>query len=217
MKHELPGRLIVFEGIDGTGKSTQIPLLAEYLTRIGHTVRVTREPTTGQYGRQIRALYEKRESVSREDELQLFIADRREHVEQLLLPALKRGEIVLCDRYYLSTAAYQGAHGFDPREIIKLNSFAPEPDIALIFEVSVATSRERITNGRGEQLNDFEQEESLTKVSRIFSDLDLPCIRRINAERSIDEVHQSVVRAVEPILEGAMLAPSRHPTGTEVN
>ncbi|WP_419176734.1 dTMP kinase [Desulfosediminicola sp.] len=200
MKHELPGRLIVFEGIDGTGKTTQIPLLADYLTNLGHKVQVTREPTTGQYGQKIRELYVQRTSVSREEELQLFIADRREHIEQLVMPALEKGEIVLCDRYYLSTAAYQGANGFDPMEIIKLNQFAPEPDIALIFEVSVDTSLERITNGRGEQLNDFEQEESLTRVSRIFSDLDLPFIRRINAEKPIEEVHRSVVEAVKPVL-----------------
>lgn len=200
MKHELPGRLIVFEGIDGTGKTTQIPLLADYLTNLGHKVQVTREPTTGQYGQKIRELYVQRTSVSREEELQLFIADRREHIEQLVMPALEKGEIVLCDRYYLSTAAYQGANGFDPMEIIKLNQFAPEPDIALIFEVSVDTSLERITNGRGEQLNDFEQEESLTRVSRIFSDLDLPFIRRINAEKPIEEVHKSVVEAVKPVL-----------------
>ncbi|WP_136797971.1 dTMP kinase [Desulfosediminicola ganghwensis] len=200
MKHELPGRLIVFEGIDGTGKTTQIPLLADYLTNLGHKVQVTREPTTGQYGQKIRELYVQRTSVSREEELQLFIADRREHIEQLVMPALEKGEIVLCDRYYLSTAAYQGANGFDPMEIIKLNQFAPEPDIALIFEVSVDTSLERITNGRGEQLNDFEQEESLTRVSRIFSELDLPFIRRINAEKPIEEVHRSVVEAVKPVL-----------------
>lgn len=200
MKHNLPGRLIVFEGIDGTGKTTQIPLLAHYLTSLGHKVKVTREPTTGQFGQKIRELYVQRTSVSKEEELQLFIADRKEHVEQLVVPALGRGEIVLCDRYYLSTAAYQGANGFDPVEILKMNSFAPEPDIALIFEVSITTSLARITRGRGEELNDFEQEESLARVSRIFRDLDLCCIRRINAERSIEDVHKSVIEAVTPVL-----------------
>jgi len=200
MKHELPGRLIVFEGIDGTGKSTQILLLGEYLRRQGHEVLITREPTDGQYGRKIRSLYIDRKQVSRQEELELFLADRREHCEIELLPGLSAGKIVLCDRYFLSTVAYQGANGFDPATILEQNAFAPDPDLALIFEVSIATSLKRITQGRGEQLNDFEQEESLTRVSAIFDLLDLPYVTRIDAEQSIEEIHNAVVNAVHDIV-----------------
>lgn len=196
----LPGRLIVFEGIDGTGKSTQISLLGKYLGDRGHEVVVTREPTDGPFGRRIRELYADRGRVSRQEELDLFLADRRDHVETLLLPALSKGKIVLCDRYFLSTVAYQGANGFDPSEILRLNDFAPVPDLALIFEVSVATSLQRITAGRGEELNDFEQEETLTRVSAIFAALDLPYIRRIHAENGIAEIHRDVVSAVRTVL-----------------
>lgn len=195
-----PGRLIVFEGIDGTGKSTQIPLLRQYLEELGYPVITTREPTDGPFGKRIRELYLNREKVSRRQELNLFLDDRREHVHNVLLPALKGGKIVLCDRYYLSTVAYQGANGFNPMEILRLNDFAPVPDLALIFEVSLKTSLRRITEGRGEQLNDFEQAETLSKVSAIFSDLDLPYIRRINGENSIAEIHQDVVSAVQTVL-----------------
>jgi dTMP kinase len=190
------GKLIVFEGIDGTGKSTQITLLARYLENLGYAVVTTREPTDGHYGRKIRQLYSDREQVSQQDELKLFLADRREHVEQLILPSLQQGKIVLCDRYYLSTAAYQGANGFNPLDILQLNDFAPTPDIALLFEVSIATSLRRITEGRGEQLNDFEQAESLTRVKKIFSDLELPYICRIDAENSINEIHMTVVAEI---------------------
>ncbi len=196
MTTAIPGKLIVFEGIDGTGKSTQITLLARHLENIGFSVVITREPTDGPYGKKIRKLYVNREQVSQQDELELFLADRREHVDKLILPSLQQGKIVLCDRYYLSTAAYQGANGFDPLDIIRLNDFAPTPDIALLFEVSIATSLRRITEGRGEQLNDFEQEESLTRVKKIFSDLELPYICRINAEGSIDEIHTNVISAI---------------------
>jgi len=209
--HELPGRLIVFEGIDGTGKSTQIRLLHEYLLRRGLQVLLTREPTDGPYGRRIRRLYGDRKQVDRREELELFLADRHEHVETELLPALARGTIVLCDRYFLSTVAYQGANGCDPAEILARNDFAPDPDLALLFEVDIATSLRRITIGRGEELNDFEQAETLARVSAIFSGLDLPYIYRIDAERSIEQVHLEVISAVGRVLPQSVMEPLVEP------
>lgn len=201
MNDSARGILVVFEGIDGTGKSTQLPLLAGYLERKGYPVVTTREPTDGPYGKQIRQLYVNRENSSSEEELQLFLEDRRQHVQGLLLPSLNQGAVVLCDRYYLSTAAYQGANGMDVERILELNQFAPVPDLALIFEQPVETSLKRITDGRGEKLNDFEQADSLKRVSMIFSELDLPCIRRIAADREIEQVHRDVVEAITPCLE----------------
>ena len=115
------GWLIAFEGIDGTGKTTQIELLAEVLRQRGLRVVATREPTDGQYGRKIRQLYKNRKSVTPEEELNLFLHDRREHVVQVIAPALASGKVVLTDRYYYSTAAYQGAAGHDPQKIIAAN------------------------------------------------------------------------------------------------
>lgn len=194
------GLLIVFEGIDGTGKSTQLSLLAEFLRLKGLKVVETREPTNGPFGKKIRDLYTNRAAASREEELDLFLADRQEHVRNLIKPALCRGEIVLCDRYYLSTVAYQGAVGFSPATILEKNSFAPEPDMALLFCAPPQTTVARITGQRGEALNDFEQETSLQKVATIFDNLQLPCIHRIDATQSINEVHDAVVRAVVPLL-----------------
>ncbi len=195
------GVLIVFEGIDGTGKSTQLDLLAQALSKNGYPVISTREPTNGPYGKKIRELYIDRDGVSREEELELFLADRREHVENLLKPALQDGKIILCDRYYLSTVAYQGAAGFDPDEIMQLNSFAPEPDLALLFQATPAASIERITSKRGDSLNDFEQEENLTMVASIFDNLDFQYIHRIDATGTIESIHHSVIAAVEKILQ----------------
>jgi len=194
------GLLIVFEGIDGTGKSTQMSLLASSLKKNGLAVIETREPTNGQFGQQIRALYANRNGISREEELELFIADRQEHVHDLLIPGLQEGKIILCDRYFLSTAAYQGAVGFSPAEIIERNSFAPSPDLALLFCAPPKLGIERITTGRGDSLNDFEQEASLQKVAAIFDNLELPYIQRIDASGSIDAVHQAVLQAVTPLL-----------------
>lgn len=191
------GLLIVFEGTDGTGKSTQLKLLATALQKKGHEVISSFEPTNGSYGKKIRALYSQRKNTSLEEELQLFLADRKEHVETLIAPALATGKIVLCDRYYLSTMAYQGAAGLDPLEILKKNEFAPEPDIALLFYAPIATGVTRITENRGDTLNDFEKEEYLAKVKTQFEQMDLSCIRRIDADRSIEEIHQDVLHLVQ--------------------
>ncbi len=195
------GILIVFEGTDGTGKSTQLQLLHSYLQAEGYPVITTREPTEGRYGRKIRALYIDRKNYSREEELELFLADRREHVRNLLTPALELGKIILCDRYFLSTVAYQGARGFNPEDILKMNHFAPDPDLALLFQVPLEIGLKRITSGRGDVLNDFEQRESLDRVASIFSSINRPYIRSIDASKSIEEVHRMVLEYVSPLLQ----------------
>ena len=202
-KKVLPhGLLIVFEGIDGTGKSTQLQLLADHLIHHKYSIVTTKEPTEGIYGKQIRELYIKRQEVTREEELDLFIRDRQDHVEKLIKPNLAENKIILCDRYFLSTIAYQGAAGFSVEEIATRNAFAPDPDIALMFQSSPQSSIERITVQRGDSLNDFEQEESLKEVERIFNSLDYPYIKRINADQSIKAVHEAVLAIVNSHLDG---------------
>jgi len=194
---EKQGMLVAFEGIDGTGKSTQIRLLAESLRGMGHDVQVTREPTDGPVGQRIRELYASRAEVSNEEELELFLADRRQHVAEVINPALAAGRIVLTDRYYLSTAAYQGAVGLDPAEIIERNEqFAPVPDLVLLLVVPPALGIKRIRTLRGESLNAFEQEEGLKRVASIFDLLDRSYIRRIDASQSVEEVQRGVFAAV---------------------
>jgi dTMP kinase len=195
------GKLIVFEGIDGTGKTTQLSLLAKALSDRGLPVVSTREPTDGKYGKKIRELYRNRGSVNLQEELELFLADRREHVRELLGPTLQAGKIVLCDRYVLSTVAYQGAAGLDRDEIMAQNSFAPIPDLALLFQASPETGIARITGKRGESPNDFEQVETLTRVAEIFASLDQPYIRRIDATGTIATIHESVISAVEHVIK----------------
>lgn len=195
-----PGLLIVFEGTDGTGKSTQLRLLASSLEAQDLPVLCTCEPTDGPYGRQIRALYHSRASLSLDEELELFLADRKEHVETLLTPGLQEGTIILCDRYYLSSIAYQGAAGLDPSIILDRNSFAPPPNLALLFHAPIEVGVQRITKGRGEPLNDFEKEDYLQRVAKQFAQLELPYIRRIDASRSVASVHQDVLHHVQLLL-----------------
>ena len=203
--------LVAFEGIDGTGKSTQIRLLAESLRDMGHNVQVTREPTDGPVGQRIRELFTSRAEVSQEEELELFLADRRQHVAEVIKPALSAGRIVLTDRYYLSTAAYQGAAGLDPAEIIRRNEqFAPVPDLVLLLVVPPALGVKRIRTLRGESLNAFEQEKELKKVAEIFDLLDRGYIRRIDATQSVEEVQRTVFAVVRRLLSGRSDAAAGH-------
>ena len=194
------GLLIAFEGIDGTGKSTQLPLLADWLRGQGCAVVETRDPTDGPYGREIRALYRDRSRVSRERELELFVLDRRQHVTECILPALEQGRIVLTDRYYFSTAAYQGAGGSDPAAIFAANAFAPEPDLVLLLTLPVGEGVARIRDLRGETLNDFEQQEQLEKVAALFASFPHDCIVRIQAARPVAAVQAAIREAVRPLL-----------------
>ena len=203
------GLLIVFEGIDGTGKSTQINLLERFLKEKRFQVTTTREPTEGRFGQRIRELYQNRQAVTLEKELELFLSDRREHVESLITPSLENGRIVLCDRYFLSTAAYQGAAGLDPLKIIEQNRFAPDPDLAFILEIDVEESIKRITINRGDRLNDFEQLESLKKVDKIFKDLNFAYIRRVDGSQAIDVVSRRVINHTARLLD------DRYGTNTE--
>ncbi len=195
------GLLIAFEGIDGTGKSTQLRLLADYLQEQQCPVVVTREPTDGTWGGKIRQLYVDRGSCTPEEELELFLRDRREHVETLLRPRLAEGAIVLTDRYYFSTAAYQGAAGLDVDDIFRRNGFAPVPDLVFLLTMAPELSVSRIEQGRGERCNDFEQIDQLKKVASLFAAFKDPCIRRVDAAGDPAAVHGRIRQEVDALLK----------------
>jgi len=196
-----PGVLIALEGIDGTGKSTQLNLLAGYLRNAGYEVVATREPTDGPAGKRIRASFSSRHLLTPQEELSLFMEDRRQHVRECILPALHRGAVVVTDRYYLSTAAYQGARGLDPVRIVRENErFAPAPDLAIILELSPEEGIRRIKGLRGDIPNDFEAMDTLVRAAEIFASFSYPWVRRVDASRGVEEVHRDIVRCVEEIV-----------------
>jgi dTMP kinase len=126
--------------------------------------------------------------LSLEEELELFLKDRAEHVEQLIRPSLAAGKIVLLDRYYLSTAAYQGARGADPAKILEANEqFAPKPDLVLLLDFDPAGGLARI-RARGDAPNTFEEAEQLRAVRKIFLSLERLFIHRVDASRAPEEV-----------------------------
>ncbi|MEK9630057.1 MAG: dTMP kinase [Nitrospinota bacterium] len=196
------GLLIVFEGIDGTGKSTQCRMLAEVLKGKGLSTIALAEPTKGKWGMKIRRLLtEGRDGVSPEEELEWFINDRKEDVELNINPALKEGKVVLMDRYYFSTAAYQGALGFDPQEIISKNeTFAPIPDRVLIFHNSPEKCLERIESSR-EGKSSFEKRDYLIDVQNIFKSFTGSNIRFVSSDAALEKVHGQVLQEVKDLLE----------------
>ena len=193
------GFFLVLEGIDGSGKSTLLRQLAVWLRESGREVVTSREPTDGPHGTALRRSA-KTGRLSIEDELALFLKDRAEHVAILIAPALDRGAVVILDRYYFSTAAYQGARGLDPQAIIAENeTFAPIPDLVLLLDLDPAAGSARITR-RGDVLDDFEALDYQREVRRIFLALDRPFILRVDASREAEIVFQEARAIVESAL-----------------
>jgi dTMP kinase len=168
------GLLVVIEGIDGGGKTTLQRGLARALRDLGHTVVETKEPTEGPLGQKIRALAAgDRSAISAEEEFSLFHEDRKIHVETVVLPALQRREIVIQDRSYFSTVAYQGERGLDREELLeKSKEIAPAPDLLLVVDLAAERALERIRAHRSSGTDDFEKLESLARIRSIFQDLD---------------------------------------------
>jgi dTMP kinase len=144
------GTFITLEGIDGSGKSTQLRLVSNFLKELGCEALVTREPGGTTIGLRLRAaLLDAQEEVDPLTELLVFAADRAQHVRRVLRPALKAGRVVISDRYADATVAYQGAgRGFKPElvtEIVRLATEGLMPDLTLLFDVPVAESTHRTT------------------------------------------------------------------------
>lgn len=190
------GLFIVIEGIDGTGKSTQARRLGEWFESQGREVVISREPTDGPWGRKLRESAATGR-LSPQDELQYFLNDRRQHVEEKITPALSEGKVVILDRYYFSTMAYQGARGFDPAGIRRMNEeFAPIPDLLLILDLDVDTAHQRIGH-RGDSANEFEKKENLQRCREIFLSLkDEPFVRVVDSSGSLDDVSASIRQIV---------------------
>ncbi len=168
LKTPIPhGFLIAVEGIDGAGKTSLATLLAQWCGERGLACAISKEPTSLKWGQELRASA-KAGRLTLERELELFELDRRQHVQQTIGPALAADGIVILDRYYWSTAAYQGARGADPQQVMAHNAtFAPAPDLVLVLDSEVDVGLHRI-RARGDKPNEFEGKSALQQAREIF-------------------------------------------------
>lgn len=193
------GMFITFEGADGCGKTTQLKLLAEFLRQNGKTVVVTREPGAPGLGEKLREILLNYEGeVSPRCESFLFLADRAQHIDMVVNPALEAGKYVLCDRHTDSTIAYQGyGRGLDIAQIKMLNEIAingRKPDLTFIFDVDAETSETRV--GSNKDRMERAGREFHERVRRGYLELakqEPGRIKVIDAAQSIEAIHKEVV------------------------
>jgi dTMP kinase len=199
------GVLLALEGIDGCGKSTQAELLALALRERGLEVVLTCEPTDSPIGQQIREYFQGSDRyLSPKEELNLFMADRREHVAEVIEPALAEGKIVITDRYYYSSVAYQGALGLDPDRILAQNEvMAVHPDLTVILTLAVTQALARLsgTPQRGRQVS--EDSAYLERVASIYASLEGPYLRHVDASGPAPAVHAALLSLTLEFLETA--------------
>lgn len=225
------GKFITFEGGDGAGKTTQIDRLAERLKAEGHDVVITREPGGSAGAEAVRhiLLSGAAEGHGADAEVMLFAAARLDHLQQLILPALTSGKTVLCDRFYDSTRAYQGANGTTDNDFItrmeKIAVGTNKPDKTIILDLPAEVGLQRVQarvesnrkNGKetlDANIDRFEKEalEVHTKRREIFQKIAKTNPKRcslIDANRDIDAIAEDVWDAVSPVFNPSIKKPAR--------
>ena len=200
------GYFISFEGIDGSGKSTQIKKLARFLETLDFDVIITREPGGSVGGEEIRnlLLQGQVDRWSAETEILLFTAARRDHLERIILPAIDDGKIVLCDRFTDSTRMYQGMRGPNLRNLVDtLNEkvINRDPDLTIIIDIDPEISLKRAKSRKTaeERFEDFGLELQI-KMRKGFIELAKEFSNRIevvNGQQSVDRLAQDICSLVE--------------------
>ena len=210
------GVLISFEGTEGCGKSTQITLLADRLYSWGRNVRLVREPGGTPIGEEIRYTLKhsaKNQAMSAEAELLLMNASRAQLVREVIRPALKAGEIVLCDRYYDSTTAYQGyGRGLDLKLVEAVINFAvgdTRPDLTLLLQVPAEVSQSRLASRQStlpfvrDRIEQADRDffDRVNEGYKAVAAADPTRIRTIDASGSVDAVSAAIWGVVLPLVK----------------
>jgi len=189
------GILIAIDGIDGAGKTTQVQLLKDAFERIGETVVISKEPTDGEWGQKLRdsALLGR---LPFDEELDLFIRDRQDHLARKIIPALQAGNIVILDRYFYSTIAYQGILVESHESIVdRIRANVVEPDAAFWLDLPADLAVNRVTARDGKP-NLFERQEDLAKAGEVFraiAETDR-VLHRMDATMSPPLLYQAIIQ-----------------------
>ena len=203
---------ITFEGGEGSGKSTAIRKIVAELEKEGHEVVLTREPGGTPISEEIRnvILDKKNTDMDPRTEALLYAASRRQHIVQKILPALKEGKLVLCDRFLDSSLAYKGgARGLGIENVLNVNLFATEglePDLTVLFDISPEEGLARIAANSGREVNrlDVEKLSFHKKVREAFHTLAKANPKRyaiIDASKDKETVYQEAYQAIEERLK----------------
>jgi dTMP kinase len=204
------GCLITFEGIEGSGKSSQMASLAEYLEQNGWNIQKTREPGGTKLGERIRDLLldTGHTNITDKTELLLYLASRAQHFQEVILPALQQGKVVLCDRFSEATLAYQGyGRSLDLNKIKALLRFVTEgrkPDLTLLLDVEVRQGLMRIGNRTSKDRLERERIEFYEKVRQGYLKLAKTSPRQIaviDASRPFEKVAAQIRQTVETFLK----------------
>lgn len=200
------GLFITFEGIDGCGKTTQINLLKNYLENNGYKVILTREPGAKGLGEKLREILLNYDGeVSSNCESFLFLADRAQHIDTIIKPAIQNGVVVLCDRHTDSTVAYQGyGRSLDLDQIKQLNNIATsgiKPDITFILDIDIETSLIRIGKGRDRMENSGREFFERVRNGYIeISKQEPERVKLLNGKDTIDNLNKQIIDSVQKIL-----------------
>jgi len=201
------GVFITFEGADGSGKSTQMNLLKNYFDKHNVNYIFTRDPGGTELGALLRNILLNYEgNIFPTCELFLYLADRAQHVDEKIIPALKEGKIVLCDRYIDSTAAYQGyARGLDINQIKLLNDIATHflcPDVTFLFDIDTDVAMKRL-GGNRDRL-ESETKEFHQKVRQGYLEIaanNPDRIKVIDANRTVEQIFQELLTEISKFVE----------------
>ena len=200
------GIFITFEGIEGCGKSTQAKLLSEALRSFGQSVLLTREPGGPRISEEIRSILLNKEftEMNRLTEVFLYMASRAQHTLEWIIPALQEGTIVISDRYYDSTYAYQGAAREIPeKEIETINTIATtglKPDVTYIVDVPVVIGLDRLHNGtKAEDIDRLESEDidfhERVKTGYLeLAEKEPERVVVIDGTKNVEEIHQDIMK-----------------------
>ena len=200
------GLFITFEGADGSGKTTQLNLVKDFLEKEGYEVVITREPGALELGQKIRNILLHFEGIVADRcEMFLFLADRAQHVETFIKPSINEGKVVLCDRYIDSTVAYQGYGREQDIQLLKeLNNIAVNsltPDLTLLFDVSTETAQQRVGSEKDRlESSGFDFHKRVRNGYLQLQKEEPDRIKLINANNSIENVYEQTKNTIINLL-----------------